>query len=63
MEDEGSNIITISINELPNKGRVNKIIIGAVAKYFNVEPENVKIALGCLKKLNLLKLLKLNVDD
>ena len=54
--DECSNEISISINELPIKGRANKAIIKIISKYFNIEPANIKIIRGLSAKTKLIEI-------
>lgn len=46
MVDEHTKEISLSINELPIKGKANRAIIKMISRYFRVKPTNVKIIRG-----------------
>ncbi|VFJ14561.1 conserved protein of unknown function [Candidatus Nitrosocosmicus franklandus] len=46
MVDECTKEISVSINELPIKGRANRAVIKMISGYFHVKPTNVKIIRG-----------------
>lgn len=54
--DERTNEISISTNELPIKGRANKVIIKIMSRYFNIKPANVKIVRGVSARTKIIQI-------
>jgi len=54
--DERTNEISISTNELPIKGRANKVIIKIMSRYFNIKPANVKIVRGISARTKIIQI-------